>query len=59
MEIHEKLLSFKHEIVIKSLNRFFDFLQIYKNFEAKNRLIIAPTRRIDEIETGMPFEEIY
>ena len=23
------------------------------------RLIIAPTRRIDEIGSGMPFEEIY
>ena len=30
-----------------------------KNPEPKIRNIIAPTRRIDEIVSGMPFEEIY
>ena len=30
-----------------------------KNPEPKIRHIIAPTRRIDEIVSGMPFEEIY
>jgi len=30
-----------------------------KNPEPKKRHIIAPTRRIDEIVSGMPFEEIY
>ena len=31
----------------------------YKNPELKIRHIIAPTRRIEEIWTGIPFEEIY
>jgi len=30
-----------------------------KNPEPKIRDIIAPTRRMDEIVSGMPFEEIY
>ena len=30
-----------------------------KNPEPKIRHIMAPTRRIDEIGSGMPFEEIY
>ena len=30
-----------------------------KNPEPKIRHIMAPTRRIDEIVSGMPFEEIY
>ena len=30
-----------------------------KNPEPKIRHIIAPTRRIDEIVSGIPFEEIY
>ena len=30
-----------------------------KNPEPKIRHIIAPTRRIDEIGSGIPFEEIY
>ena len=30
-----------------------------KNPEPKIRHIIAPTRRIDEIGSGLPFEEIY
>jgi len=30
-----------------------------KNPEPKMRHIIAPTRRIDEIGSGIPFEEIY
>ena len=30
-----------------------------KNPEPKIRQIIAPTRRIDEIGSGIPFEEIY
>ena len=30
-----------------------------KNPEPKIRHIMAPTRRIDEIISGMPFEEIY
>tara|TARA_B100000161_G_scaffold216841_1_gene161826 strand:+ start:46 stop:252 length:207 start_codon:yes stop_codon:yes gene_type:complete len=30
-----------------------------KNPEPKIRHIIAPIRRIDEIESGIPFEEIY
>jgi len=30
-----------------------------KNKEPKIRHIMAPTRRIDEIVSGMPFEEIY
>ena len=34
------------------------FLNI-KNPELKIRHIIAPTRRIDEIGSGIPFQEIY
>ena len=30
-----------------------------KNPEPKTRHIMAPTRRIDEIGSGIPFEEIY
>ena len=41
------------------MNRFFDFPQNIKNPEPKIRHIIAPTRRIDEIGSGIPFEEIY
>ena len=35
------------------------FFSKYKNPEPKTRHTIAPTRRIDEIGSGMPFEEIY
>ena len=31
----------------------------YKKSRTKIRHIIAPTRRIDEIGSGIPFEEIY
>ena len=43
----------------KKTEPIFCFSPNIKNPEPKIRHIIAPTRRIDEIISGMPFEEIY
>ena len=43
----------------KSTAPIFWFSPNIKNPEPKIRHIIAPTRRIDEIGSGIPFEEIY
>jgi len=43
----------------KKTEPIFWFSPNIKNPEPKIRHIIAPTRRIDEIVSGMPFEEIY
>ena len=43
----------------KKTEPIFCFSPNIKNPEPKIRHIIAPTRRIDEIGSGMPFEEIY
>jgi len=43
----------------KNTDPIFCFSPNMKNPEPKIRHIIAPTRRIDEIGSGIPFEEIY
>ena len=43
----------------KNTEPIFWFSPNIKNPEPKIRHILAPTRRIDEIGSGMPFEEIY
>ena len=43
----------------KKTEPIFWFSPNIKNPEPKIRHIIAPTRRIDEIGSGIPFEEIY
>ena len=43
----------------KKIEPIFCFSPNIKNPEPKIRHIMAPTRRIDEIGAGMPFEEIY
>ena len=43
----------------KNAEPIFWFSPNIKNPEPKIRHIIAPTRRIDEIGSGIPFEEIY
>ena len=43
----------------KKTEPIFCFSPNMKNPDPKIRHIIAPTRRIDEIVSGMPFEEIY
>ena len=43
----------------KKTEPIFWFFPNIKNPEPKIRHIIAPTRRIDEIGSGIPFEEIY
>ena len=43
----------------KKTEPIFWFCPNIKNPEPKIRHIIAPTRRIDEIGSGIPFEEIY
>ena len=43
----------------KNIEPIFWFSPNIKNPEPKVRHIIAPTRRIDEIGSGIPFEEIY
>ena len=43
----------------KKIEPIFCFSPNIKNPEPKIRHIIAPTRRIDEIVSGIPFEEIY
>ena len=43
----------------KNTEPIFCFSPNIKNPEPKIRHIIAPTRRIDEIGSGMPFVEIY
>ena len=43
----------------KKTEPIFCFSPNIKNPEPKIRHIIAPTRRIDEIGSGIPFEEIY
>ena len=43
----------------KNIEPIFWFSPNIKNPEPKIRQIIAPTRRIDEIGSGIPFEEIY
>ena len=43
----------------KKTEPIFCFSPNMKNPEPKIRHIIAPTSRIDEIVSGMPFEEIY
>ena len=43
----------------KKIEPIFWFSPNIKNPEPKIRHIIAPTRRIDEIGSGIPFEEIY
>ena len=43
----------------KKIEPIFWFSPNIKNPEPKIRHIIAPTKRIDEIGSGMPFEEIY
>ena len=43
----------------KKTEPIFCFSPNIKNPEPKIRHIMAPTRRIDEIGSGMPFEEIY
>ena len=43
----------------KKTEPIFWFSPNIKNPEPKIRQIIAPTRRIDEIGAGIPFEEIY
>ena len=43
----------------KNIEPIFWFSPNIKNPEPNIRHIIAPTRRIDEICSGMPFEEIY
>ena len=43
----------------KNTEPIFWFSPNIKNPEPKKRKIIAPTRRIDEIVLGIPFEEIY
>ena len=43
----------------KKTEPIFCFSPNMKNPEPKIRHIMAPTRRIDEIVSGMPFEEIY
>ena len=43
----------------KNTEPIFCFSPNMKNPEPKIRHIIAPTRRIDEIGSGIPFEEIY
>ena len=41
------------------MNQFFWFSPNLKNPESMKRHIMAPTRWIDEICSGIPFEEIY
>lgn len=43
----------------KKIEPIFWFSLNIKNPEPNIRHIIDPTRRIDEIGSGMPFEEIY
>ena len=43
----------------KNIEPIFWFSPNIKNPEPNIRHIIAPTRRMDEIELGIPFEEIY
>ena len=43
----------------KNTEPIFWFSPNIKNPEPKIRHIMAPTRRIDEISSGIPFEEIY
>ena len=43
----------------KKVAPIFWFVPKIKNPEPKIRHIIAPTKRIDAIESGIPFEEIY
>ena len=53
------------KIIVETINSnkntepIFCFSPNIKNPEPNIRHIMAPTRRIDEISSGMPFEEIY
>tara|TARA_B100000886_G_scaffold296795_1_gene224188 strand:- start:687 stop:992 length:306 start_codon:yes stop_codon:yes gene_type:complete len=56
-EYMKNYCCWNNEKIIKRLHRFFDFHK--KNLEPKVKYTIAPTRKIDEIGSGIPFEEIY
>ena len=55
----EKILSRNALEKNKNVEPIFWLFPKIKNPEPKIRHIIAPTRRIDEIGTGNPFDEIY